>query len=571
MAEINLNKTLVIKKNIGKCVFLVLLSKAVMTISTKFPVLESQHTMVNEDSNVAYLKGNQFDFLAESSDPRIIQNSHNIKKQKHKAKLLGVQHGVHISKKKMNAKSKFQVPENVPKIEGVENQFNFHYSHFQSRSLANLLKSKGMLALWHNPEVSRQIDVFFDKLDNKFYSILWSSSITPCTPYQVKFAINRVKKDVVIAFFGGLSLICQRSQKDVSMKDLVSDGWVYLQDYLNQVFYPSQNKISTLSLQLNNDPDNLSSPSNLPEYILDRDQYSPVQPSYIGALISNWTKYYIFEPPHCKIEFSTHSFLSAILSEGELRGKKVLTSEISKVKDKPSFPTFEFSISMIPHLSELEVAKLKEFKGKRPANYVAVIGMSVLKKHKDILESIQIFFDCLEKDMEQSWIECIHSINGTLNTDLILDLMKIQNVIKAVKSFMVPAFVGVLVVLHHNQLTNQVMQILLKTGWDILQDYFSRWRKCFCEDTSSIILPKEEKLAHEVGWYDAKDTLHYFCQSRVKKNFPMDPVWYVIELWYETIIQRRDSWVHDNMDFVPSQPNQDVYHKFLSCLKREKS
>ncbi|EGG01150.1 uncharacterized protein MELLADRAFT_67247 [Melampsora larici-populina 98AG31] len=540
-----------------------------MTTSTHFPFLEAQHTTVDEDSNVGSLKGNQFDSSASSSDPRMFQDSHNIKQQKQKPKLIGVQHKAHISKKKGKSKSRFQVLKNLPKIEEVEEELQ--YSHFQSRSVANLLKSKGMLALWHNYEVSRQIDVFFHNLDSIFYSILWSSSIIPCTPYHVKVAIHRVKKDVVIAFFGGLSLIRQRSQKDVPIKDLVSDGWVYLQDYLHQVFYPGQNKISTLSLLFNNDVDDLSSPSYLPRYMLNLDKYSPVQPSHIAALISNWTKYYIFEPTQCKIEFSTHSFLSEILSEAELRGKRILTPRLIKKKQKPSLPTLEFSISMLPHLSELELSKLKEYKGNRPANYLAVIGMSALTKHTDILTSTQIFFGCLERDMNQSLIEGIHSIGGPLRKDLIFDSKKIQDVIKAIKSFMVPAFLGVLVVLHYNQLTDQVMEILLKTGWEILQDYFSKWRNCFHEDPSSILLTKEEKLSHEVDWYHAKDTLHYFSQSRVKKNFPMDPVWFVLELWYETIIQKRDSWVHDKIEFEPSLPNQDVYHKFLACLKKYNS
>ncbi|KAH9823537.1 hypothetical protein DFH28DRAFT_1118965 [Melampsora americana] len=363
-----------------------------MTTRADHPVMECKHSNCHQDSTSTYLERDQLDSLASNSDPEMFHSSHNTRERKSREKLTRIQHSAQASKARKHPKSKFQGSAKLPKIEGVEKEL--FYSHFQSRTIANLLKLKGTLALWHNHMVSRQIDSFFDNLDKNLYTTLWSSSEITYPSDKVILAIERIKTDIVIAFFGGLRMMLHIGQKDVSIKTVVSNGWAYLKQYLNQVFHLNQNELSKILSVPNIDPHNFSSPINLPNYMLKLDKNSPVQPSLIGALLSNWATEADHTPLQHKIEFSTQSFLSVIVSEAELRGKRIWATN-----------------------HELQMDELRKLKTGRPA----------------------IIFSRIAN----------HSISDELKTyhsdSVIIDSKRIQNTISAVKLYLIPAFLGLLI------------------------------------------------------------------------------------------------------------------------------
>ncbi|KAH9823549.1 hypothetical protein DFH28DRAFT_1049265 [Melampsora americana] len=540
--------------------------KVVMKNSQKSTALHSQ--ICKEPSLEVFVEENNIDLSPSNSDPKISQISHRRRGKKYKAKLVGSPDGAYGSKLRAYSKSKHL--EKFPTGEAVKEWLS--YSHCQARSTASLLKLKGALAIWHNANVSRQIDCFFERLDKNIYFSLWNFSNSAHHPDKVSFTIERVKTDIVMAFFGGLSMIfqCSPMAEEVSIEDIVFDGWVYLQNYLNQVFCHCQDEISKHLSSPKHDPHNLSSPSNLPKYMLNLGKDSPVQPTLIGELLSNWSRETDFKPAQWKIEFSTYSFLSAIFTEGELRGKTIRATRLSRVYDDTKSPSFNFPCSMIPYISECDVEKLKNLKDSRPTIYLAKIGRSVMKEHMSFKQDVKIFFETLENDMVESLTRGINSISAGLRTDhshqMIIEPIRIRNAISAVKFHMMPAFLGTLIVLSHHQLTKQVIQTLLRTGWETLQAYFSPWGKYLSENTSSIILTKKKKQAHEVSWYNPKDPIHYFCLHKNMVNIPIEPVWFLYELWYETAISKKVIWGQD-IDFEPSPPNRDVLHRIISLLR----
>ncbi|KAH9814814.1 hypothetical protein DFH28DRAFT_1057980 [Melampsora americana] len=524
---------------------------------TYFTVLESNPITSHENPTLGIdYKESQLDAPVPNSEFQNLQISHK-RQKKSKGMLGGIGQDEHAYTTQVYKKP--QGSKRVARRKQVENKFS--YSQFQGRGILSVLKLKGALALWHNPEVSRQMDKFFETLDKDAYSKIWSSSKTSYSPEHVISTIERVRTDVVIAYFGGLSIVLQSSPNEALMTDMVYSGWLYLQRYLDQEFDLEQTELSKDSTLPNRvDSHHFSRPLNLMKYMLKLEKSGPVQPSLIETLILNWERESI-HPPQYNIRFSVDSFLSVILSEAKLRGKKIWTPKLGELNDDTSKPKIEY-------VSELS-ARLKQSIASRPAIYLAKIGRSMLEEQMEFSEHAKIFFEGFEKDMQQSLTKCIHFIRQVPETikhnSMLIDPIRIQDAISAVQSSLMPAFVALLISLHQDQKSNHIKDILLTTGWETLQAYLSKWTTYLPEDPFSIFLFVKGRGKNEYKWYSAKEPIQYFCLCHHMEYFSIEAVWFLYELWYEAMIQGRFILDQD-VDFKPSPPNRDISHKIGSLF-----
>ncbi|KAH9823556.1 hypothetical protein DFH28DRAFT_1018542, partial [Melampsora americana] len=505
-------------------------------------------------------------------NPKGLSVHESTEKQKNKTEFTRVRNSAHHSQSSSYAKLNSQDSKNLSKRKSKEKSFFYSQLHF--RSIASLLILKGELTMWYHPKLLKQIDDFFLKLNKHPYLTLFSSLNPLYTSEKVILAIKRVRKDVVIAYFGGLSIVFQDSLKEISIEEAYQIGWDYLKTYLNEAFDFSLKALSKCSLFSKTTEQNFLSqfrpPWDLMNYILNLEKYSPVRPSLIEDLMENFLRESIFQTLQHQIEFSTHSFISKILTEADLRGKKILVPSRCKPKETNLKTNIDFSTSIIPNSLDLDETRVQRLISKDPTTYLVRIGKHVLRNHMEFTQDVKSFLKILEKDMKQSLVDGINSMGGRSKLDhsnsMMIDLSRINSLITSVENSMMPAFLGMIIVLHQDQETEQVMEILLKTSWDSLKAYLSPWRTHFSENTSSITLNQEAKGTNSVDWFTPKDTIQHL--SLFPNKIPIEPLWFLYELWYGTMIQKSSNWAQIlALDFEPSPPNRDLNQKILSCFK----
>ncbi|KAH9824774.1 hypothetical protein DFH28DRAFT_941675 [Melampsora americana] len=497
----------------------------------------------------------QLDIPTLNPGPQSRQIVHHPNKQrkKEKEKLVGMQLESHGSKPHRSSRS------HVPQLKSLElpkgSRDKLPNSPLISDYLAmRLLKSKGATAVWHNPKVLKQIELFFNGLNAGSYSLLKYPSNTYYTYNEVNQAITRVKIDVVVAYFGALSIMFQGKQDGPVMQELIANGWEILQKYLIQYLARSNKSYFT-------------DPKYLLQYIVKLDPKTTISASLVKTLIAIWSKSTIYKPRNYQIDVSSDSLSFLIGSQAALRGPQIWMNK-PHVSSEP-FKDYKDN-QLITKTSNLE--KFRPAIEKNPAMYFGIVGVSEMLNHMDFTNQIVIILRRFKHEMIKLWKEAEVLFDGMEIADNSNNLMKIKpmmisNAISLVYSKIMPAFLGIITMLNRDQAGSQVIEQLLRSGWITLQKYLERWKDVLLGDASSIILSETRKAAYEVKWYDAKDSLHYLCQRKKLKNVPVQPLWFLVELWYEEVIEKRVRG-EASLEFEPVPPTRDVYNHLFSHLEK---
>ncbi|KAH9819587.1 hypothetical protein DFH28DRAFT_1105329 [Melampsora americana] len=535
--------------------------KSMMAVPQPFQVLGSSSRGDYQASNYQTSSDiNHSDASVSDCDPKIPEEFHQKRKQYHKEK------AIEVHQRNQSLRSQFQHSKNYLKHEKIT-QEGLSYPQFRALSVISFLKLKGALALWHNQKVSKQIDIFFNTLKVSPSLSLLSLSETPYSKDQVNLAIQKFRTDVVMAYFGGLSISFQGK---ISTIDLVASGWEYLQSCLDEAFHIGQDEI----LQANPLPRMmkacyLSKPLHILQYVLSIEHKSTIHPCLIEALIPKWEQQTIYELENVKT--SEESFLSAIESEARLFGRKIWREKLEETEKRTPLMN-KLVITIKSHKSELDMKNLIKKIQSNPARYLGEIGKIFLENCHDFLKEVDDFFLTLEFEMKRNLhrlkVLNVEDIQRIENQQIrIVNSNLIKKSINLVRLSIVPGFIGALALLNPSQEFDQfIKSLLLNTGLTTLKAYFSEWSKIWSEDTSSIILNHNIKSPHEVKWYDAKDSFDYFCQQNQRSKNPTDNVWFLYEIWYETWMQTRRSQGGE-LNFEPTPPHRDTTYEIISFFE----
>ncbi|KAH9808872.1 hypothetical protein DFH28DRAFT_597356 [Melampsora americana] len=303
--------------------------KLTLAVPQQGQVLGLSPSELHQDQTVErFLKGDTLVHSTSGYNPKMLEVSARPRTESHQVNVVDVQSGAYVPNTQQSPRSQIQFSKTEkPLRRGKLKQKEISYSQLTGLSVFSILELKGSLALWQNPKVSRQIEDWFNRLKRKsIYSSLLCLSENLYSEYQVDFAIERVRKEVVIAYFGGLSILCQGSSIKVPIIDLIADGWKHLQNYLEQGFGRGQEnslKSDALEVPYSLKAHHFSHPLIILDYIVKRGNLSYLHPSLIEALVSNWAKKTIYKPYEYNTNLSEQSFLTAIELEATLHGKSV--------------------------------------------------------------------------------------------------------------------------------------------------------------------------------------------------------------------------------------------------------
>ncbi|KAH9819569.1 hypothetical protein DFH28DRAFT_956458 [Melampsora americana] len=531
-----------------------------------FQVLDSRPRSSHQDPTSGKTsKDNQLHYSTPDCDSTILEMSCYNRRPRKNRKMVNVQCAPYVPGTNQLSRSEFL--HSNSKNDRLK-QDKLSHSKFSGRSVIMLLKLKGTIALWQNPRVSNQIDDFFHQFQKKFYLTFLSPSTTTYSKEQVDLAIKRLSTEVVMAYFGALSIFIQGTSRDISTNELIENGWEFLQTYLEQGIQIGKGDIcEAVSWSKRVDAHFFSHPSIVLLYILKIGNNTSVHPSLIEALIYNWATKTIFELGPWNPKSFEHSFLSAIESEAKIRGRKIWRYS----SDKPEENISEI-LTLVGKMklqgSGINLNKLINNVQRNQSSYLRTIGEYILTNCKDFSKDVESFFQTLETEMKKN-LERAQAVTGGKT-----HLIECQNIIKikpsmihksinVVKLSIVPAFMGALILFHESQESDQVIKSLISTGLSTLKAYFSAWRDIFIKDKSSLILNKTGKL---VKWYNAKDSLHYFCLLKSRSHDPTENVWFLSEIWYETMIQKQLMW-GEELNFEPKAPHRKVTPKIFSFFE----
>ncbi|KAH9812215.1 hypothetical protein DFH28DRAFT_406478 [Melampsora americana] len=545
-------------------------NKCIMTVpSQQVQVLGSSARGIPQHQAIA--TPSETEHMDESTSPldtEIVEISPQTRTKKQKMSVVDVQHDMGTFKTKRPSISQSKCSKDSLKIANLT-QEKLSHSQFRARSVFILLETKGSLALWHNPKAIHQIEDFFDKFKKKHHSTLSSLSNPPYSDHQVEVAIRRMSHEVLLAYSGGLSIACQGSSIQVSIADLVANGWEYLQNYLEQGFHTCMEESFDLGqLYKRVNADYFSHPWIVWAYILRLGSSSSIHPSLIEALVSNWARQTIYKPNQYDLQSSEHSFLAAIVSEAKLRGRKIWRERSDKI-EKKTIPISNSLGVMKTQCSEINEDKLKRQITEHPGCYLEKIGNHLLENHKGFSSDLKSFFQTLEADMKTVLYKNQALTFGELRTrkhqnTMIIHFTNIQNTInEGVQNFIVPAFMGALVLFHQDQESDELIETLLRSGSSILKSYFSKWRNLLSGSPSSFILTRNSKAVHRRKWYDTRDSLQYLFHHRSNGIDSVEIVWFLYDIWYEEMIQKRLTGGEEiNFELVP--PHRSVAQEIFS-------
>ncbi|KAH9811406.1 hypothetical protein DFH28DRAFT_982063 [Melampsora americana] len=431
---------------------------------------------------------------------------------------------------------------------------HFMYCLCRTATIITILKWKGGLGMWHHKDVSKEIQSFFDSIDRNEQLGLQSgqSSLDPVT---INSAIERVRDDVVMGFFGGLIIMLSGHPSIPPMRYLMADGWKFIQQYLYGEFYPGRQHLKI-------EFEHLPKPFNLLRYILSLKLKKLVAPTLIETLLSKWAEQSSIKPYKHGIKVNTHNFLSKIESIAIVVGKSIVqhTSNISKTKMTSTSEIFIFK-------KKISLNTLY----KKPCFLLEKIGREELKYQANLSDQIKTFFKSLESEIQTNLRESRMLMNlpfkspSSLNSKVI-DQFMIEKVIHTVQNSLVTQVLGTLILLHNCQEANQIKEVVLTTGWEALKAYLSPWKTLFSKDPTSIFFTSRKKPHANPKWYDHKFMMHYYCMRQGSSYHPAEPMWFVIEIWYEMVIGQRTN-ESGEIKFVPAIPNRDIYNKIVSYIK----
>ncbi|KAH9813120.1 hypothetical protein DFH28DRAFT_1109168 [Melampsora americana] len=504
------------------------------------------------------------DFL--DPNPVILHNApHNKKRKQIEGNVVGIQYEEQALNSAHPSSSS-----HLPKMDGLENKKN-SWVKFQFRTLVNLLKWKGASTIWHNSMVSNQIDHFFEQIDRNSYSNLVNPEGISYSLHQINEAVERVRTDVVLSYFGGLGIIFHQDPRGINIQEFIANGWEYLKDYLKEEFLIGQHDSSSLVLPpKRGNIENFSMPFHLLHYILNLKTKSSIHPRLIENLISNWQSQAWYQDHHGHEKFSTFSFILAIETEANLQGKKVDNHpKTKKNNNKPPPKMTEYLTTMVPQSPGLGLTSTNIIYYSQ-TSYLAKICKQILGNKTEFSKKVENFFKSLKSEMLESLEKARASefvqLNRTGSKNIrMIEPMMLEKGIKQVQAFMVPAFMACLFILNNNWSSKRVFKNILKTGFDIIQDYFSPWTKIISADRSTIILTSKVTQAKLVRWHNAKESLEYFCLH--KGMVSVQPVWFLVELWYEKIIQGKFDMGED-CKLDPTPPQTDMTNEIISFIEK---
>ncbi|KAH9811411.1 hypothetical protein DFH28DRAFT_900777 [Melampsora americana] len=450
---------------------------------------------------------------------------------------------------------------------GYSPQEPLQYSACQAKNIINTLKWKGGLVMWHNPELSTQIQYFFDTIDRKSHLNLESGKIGSHLS-EINSAIERLRCDVVIGYFGGLLINFWGYPNIPSMHELMADGWEFLQKYLYGEFYPGQNRFKgnpLVSIEFRR----LPKPFRILNYTLSLKKSQAVSPLLIETLISHWkkqTKLNLYG-----IKMDTHHFLAKIQSTARLLGKNILRKATDTWKEEYLSQSSNFQRSKSEESTSLTkwppLSRIRQ----NPASFLEKIGKMESHDQTDILDEIHTFFIDLETDIIKQLHKAI-TLNDLLADQdcspysFIINHLSIQVVIQKVRDSLVPQVLGTLILSQDCPGRHHIKADLLNTGWEVLKAYFSPWKTLFVKDPSAIFVTETNDFFLHPKWYDPKYMMHYYCLRQLETHHAIEPIWFIIQIWYDMLINKRIKLTSDfQVENLP--PNRIMYHKILAYIE----
>ncbi|KAH9817340.1 hypothetical protein DFH28DRAFT_177518 [Melampsora americana] len=490
--------------------------------------------------------------------------------QTHKELVISIQSDEHRAKPKPSSRPHFENSETFDVSQQSIDTLSSVPQGLDS-NLISLMIWKGQIAMWYNPQVSNQMGLFFDRIDKGVYSCLKRSQFSYYSPDEVDYAVTRIQSDVVMGFLGALNILFQGKKNKPKMRNLIASGWDFLQKALHKAFDPLNAALNHLDVYENQSHhDYFLDPSLLLHYILQLKPKSYISSTLIRHLIEDWSGTTIYNPKDYQIDISPSSFLSTIQSQVALRGPiKTIWNDQNKFSSKQ----MNNSGSKTEKALALDKIKLKRAIAKNPAKHLERIGVNEMLNYKGLLLEVIKFFEWLKQGMIENLDKDKMLINADMKTKthpnlVIMHPRMIHNLISLVHSRIMPAFLGILILLNRDQDGDQVIEQLLRTGWNTLQAYIERWKEVLLVDKTSIILPETGKAAHFIKWYDSRESLHYLCQRKQMSSLPAEPLWFLVELWYEEMTEKSVRG-ESLLGFQPSPPTRDVYNHILSHLEKK--
>ncbi|KAH9820812.1 hypothetical protein DFH28DRAFT_953381 [Melampsora americana] len=397
----------------------------------------------------------------------------------------------------------------------------------------NVLQGQSRLALGKRFGMFEEIKTYFEEM--KESSVFNFSNQSKQTYYkkQVEIALERIKIELVFGVLGIVNMSYQGAGSLKLIALLLDDAWHFLKDYLNKEILDVNHEQILKSILNNKRPDrHFLKPGNLMIHCLCLSKQSFISQDLFFEVLRVWTKSSIYKHLMSRIPLDFESLsiycekLYQETGQGGL-GPQIIQSRKnthSKLLDTSSAPSID------PDLG-IQTCSSRKF-----SSFIKRSGKKIIDEEKT--QAITQFFTDLNKVMKESYQTKSKFINQSTNSSIdqvYLSWTMIDCAMKTAQHSITPSFLGLLGLMHSGMSTPQTWDDIFESGWEFLKSYFSTWHRYVLEMKHPILLDTTKNEKVEIEWYDVKETIHYLHKLVSNNVCPQRPIWYLVDLWYESI------------------------------------
>ncbi|KAH9816517.1 hypothetical protein DFH28DRAFT_1025531 [Melampsora americana] len=444
-------------------------------------------------------------------------------------------------------------------------------------SLMEALHWQSQLALWYTPGLSEHIGLVFEKFKDLCRSKLARNYTESYNSQQIIFALEKIRTDLVMGFFGALRIVYFGHEGHLSRKSIIENGWRFLKNHLDEQLEKLKDKVIFVK------PKHIHRPTyknvysiDLLSYTLQLPERSQISSTLIIYLLNTWyqkTEHWKALP---RISLRYGSFLKncdkSFIFQGEGKSIWILRKRHTSTPNQ-----FRNQDTSLKEGEDREIEKKHALTPQKRSIFlqqIQVIGRRIVEiEERDSSDKIQVFFEEFSKQIKslsasQILAEEIPEDGHYLKIASVNALID-KLVLKAQRYITTPFF-GILFLMQEHTINDQTSKKIYENGWEHLKTYFQQWLTYFTEnqDTTicSCLTDNSVDTTHQ-DWANGKQTIAYL--NNINRGYLLSPwlLWYLTDTWYETITSKAGSETQEILGFITPPNRQDLKNRALIFRK----
>ncbi|EGG01427.1 uncharacterized protein MELLADRAFT_67097 [Melampsora larici-populina 98AG31] len=412
------------------------------------------------------------------------------------------------------------------------------------RIMYSVLKWQARLSLGKKYGLSEEIKSYFKTM--KEYSISNISNQSKQTHYkkQVEIAFEKIKTDLVFRIFGIVNVSFRGAQFSPLIPLLLEDAWNFLQSYLDQeILWVDHAKLLELTLNKTKPNQHFLKPGQLMIYTLSLSKQTNMPSSLTLKVIRDWKRLSTYKQVISRISLDPASLSVDCARLYQERGeeKKIRARNPTHSNQLDTPP-----VSLIDTNTGGQTFALRKF-----SSFIKRSGNQIIGAQRS--QAVANFFTDFSKMMWDSYQGNMRPIGQSIDapTNKVgLSWAIVEGAMRAAQESITPSFIGLLGLMHPEKTSPMAWDDIYENGWEFLKSYFSTWHRYISETAHPIFFDPPKDAKDEIEWANVKETLHYLHRLSCDNAFPCRPIWYLVDLWYDSI--RSDSnTMSSNLNVLP--------------------